>query len=209
MCSRSVDAVPLFTLTIAGMQAMRSYMGHTIHPHQSLALLSLGKQQSTLLVSEGDTGHPEPVLHHMQVGLDLLVRRTFKKRMPTGVQLEQAIMLIEDAVTPLARLLPQHSCLLTTDPLLADIAKAATGQTSYRHQGEVLAMLHREQLEQLFQTVAQSATSAGHIAPPWQASPHWVAALVVLRETLHHWQAEHIHLLPASAMPAVPVLALR
>ena len=197
MRSLSVDPGLEPEMTVAGMQALRQMLSHCLHPCEAIAMLDLGEQRSTLLISEGDVGHPEPVLHHMQLGLELLAVRTFKRRMPTPARLEQAIMVVEDAVMPLARLIPAGSCFITRDPLLLDVAQAAMGETS----GHPPVPLRREALEHLFQSLVQQITPPFQPAPHLRNVPEWVAALVFLREVFHHWQTGPLHLLrcvPAS-----------
>ena len=57
--------------------------------------------------------------------MDLLVTRTFKQHMPSEAQLEQGIMLVEEAVMPVARLIPSSNVFVTHDPYLLDVAQHA------------------------------------------------------------------------------------
>lgn len=182
----------------AEIQALRRQLGADLHPAQAIALWDLGAQRSTLLISEGDTGHPSPVLHHMQIGTGLLAQRTFKKSMPTALQLEQAIMLVEDAIMPLARLLPVHSVLLTRDPLLIDVAAHAMGAPPAT---AAWTLLHREAVEQLFQQLVEQASFPHVPRPGLPQSPQWAAALLLLREALHHWQIHSMWVATAEATP--------
>lgn len=186
--------------SLAEIQALRSQLGNDLLPAQAIAIWDLGAQRSTLLISEGDVGHPTPVLHHMQIGTGLLAQRTFKKSMPSAVQLEQAIMLVEDAIMPLARLLPLHTVLLTQDPLLVNVAHHAMGMHDAPTAG-VWALLHREAVEQLFQQLVHQAELPLLPQPGLPQSPQWAAALLLLREALHHWQVHSIWVAMAGATP--------
>ncbi|CAB5659886.1 Uncharacterised protein [Comamonas aquatica] len=147
----------------------------------------------TLLVSDSDTS--PPVRHHLPLGLQSLSQRSFQLRMPTPAQLETGIMEVEDAVMPLARLLPAHTLLATRDPLLRHLALQAVGGHA---PGEVPAIT-REAIEALFERlVAQSSRHYSHQAPDLPPDPRAAAALLVLREILHHWQCTHLWLLPDS-----------
>lgn len=184
--------------SLAEIQALRSQLGTDLLPAQAIAIWDLGAQRSTLLISEGDIGHPTPVLHHMQIGTRLLAQRTFKKSMPTAAQLEQAIMLVEDAIMPLARLLPVHTVLLTKDPLLVNVARHAMGMPA-APQAAAWTPLHKESVEQLFQQLVYQAELPHLPQPGLPQSPQWAAALLLLREALHHWQVHSIWIATAGS----------
>lgn len=183
--------------SVAYFQRRRTQLGQDIQPHQALALLSLQDKQASLLISEGDTGHPTPVLHHMPLGLELLVKRGFKGGMPSEAQLENAIMLVEDAVMPLLRVIPQRTIFATQDQALLEVAKVAMGGLSHVPMNP-WPYLSREAVEHLFgQLVLQAGRPQLPLAGIPQ-SPRWAAALLYLREVLHHWQMPGLHLLQAN-----------
>ena len=183
----------------------RDQLGTTIQPEQALALLELGDKFCTLRISEGLGGHTTPVVHTMQPGLDLLAQRTFKKSMPTEAQLEQAIMLVEDAIMPLARLIPLHTVLATRHPLLIDVARQAMGPQALQQPDHPIPGLTRDAVEQLFDRLAQQAARPHLPLPDVPQSPRWAAALLLLREMLHHWQIPGIRLLlPTPTAAATP-----
>lgn len=200
MFSRCADAALEPQLSIADMQAMRHVLSDAIQPHQAIALLDIGNQRCRLLISEGQSGHPQPVFHHIQLGLDLLAKRTFKKRMPTEAQLEQGIMLVEDAVLPVARLVPVSNVFVTRDPYLLQVGQTAFGapdlQTLWDETGR-LPVLSRDAIEALFDRLALQATRPHLPLTDFPTSPRWAAALLILREVLHHWQVGAVRLLPS------------
>lgn len=179
--------------SLATLQQLRMQLGTALSPHQALALFAVEGPVCTLLVSDSDTS--APVLHHLPLGLQSLTQRSFQQRMPTPAQLETGIMEVEDAVMPLARLLPAHTLLATRDPLLRHLALQAVGGHA---PGEVPAIT-REAIEALFERlVAQSSRHYSHQDPDLPQDPRAAAALLVLREILHHWQCTHLWLLPDS-----------
>lgn len=179
--------------SLAPLQQLRTQLGTALSPHQALALFAVEGPVCTLLVSDSDTS--APVLHHLPLGLQSLTQRSFQQRMPTPAQLETGIMEVEDAVMPLARLLPAHTLLATRDPLLRHLALQAVGGHA---PGEVPAIT-REAIEALFERlVAQSSRHYSHQDPDLPQDPRAAAALLVLREILHHWQCTHLWLLPDS-----------
>ena len=179
--------------SLATLQLLRTQLGTALSPDQALALFAVEGPVCTLLVSDSDTS--PPVLHHLPLGLQSLSQRSFQLRMPTPAQLETGIMEVEDAVMPLARLLPAHTLLATRDPLLRHLALQAVGGHA---PGEVPAIT-REAIEALFERlVAQSSRHYSHQDPDLPPDPRAAAALLVLREILHHWQCTHLWLLPDS-----------
>ena len=186
-------------LTVADMAALRELLGDAIQPHQAIAMLDLGEHRSRLLISEGEGGHPQPVFHHMDVGIDLLATRTFKQQIPTEAQLEHGIMLVEDAATPMARLIPPSNVFVTRDPYLLEVGQQALGvrdvATAWKASGR-LPMLSREAVEGQFDMLARQAAHPHLPLGDLPQSPRWAAALLFLREILHHWQLGAVRLLP-------------
>lgn len=186
-------------LTVADMVALRELLGDAIQPHQAIAMLDLGEHRSRLLISEGEGGHPQPVFHHMDVGIDLIATRTFKQHMPTEAQLEHGIMLVEDAAMPMARLIPPSNVFVTRDPYLLEVGQQALGirdmATAWKASGR-LPMLSREAVEGQFDMLARQAAHPHLPLGDLPQSPRWAAALLFLREILHHWQLGAVRLLP-------------
>lgn len=186
-------------LTVADMAALRELLGDAIQPHQAIAMLDLGEHRSRLLISEGEGGHPQPVFHHMDVGIDLLATRTFKQQMPTEAQLEHGIMLVEDAAMPMTRLIPPSNVFVTRDPYLLEVGQQALGvrdvATAWKASGR-LPMLSREAVEGQFDMLARQAAHPHLPLGDLPQSPRWAAALLFLREILHHWQLGAVRLLP-------------
>ena len=186
-------------LTAADMAALRELLGDAIQPHQAIAMLDLGEHRSRLLISEGEGGHPQPVFHHMDVGIDLLATRTFKQQMPTEAQLEHGIMLVEDAAMPMARLIPPSNVFVTRDPYLLEVGQQALGvrdvATAWKASGR-LPMLSREAVEGQFDMLARQAAHPHLPLGDLPQSPRWAATLLFLREILHHWQLGAVRLLP-------------
>lgn len=194
-------------LCVQDMQQLRLTLGDAIQPHQAIAMLDVGNRRSRLMISEGLHGHAHPVFHHLLMGLDLLAKRTFKGRMPSEAQLEQGIMLVEDAVMPIARLIPSDHVFVTRDPCLLDVAEHTLQRTSphtVTTQAGRLPLLTRDAIEAQFDALVRYTAhpqSASAQIPP---SPRWAAALLLLREILHHWQVSAVGLLPRLQPMALP-----
>lgn len=186
-------------LTVADMQSLRLLLGDAIQAHQAIVMLDLGNHRSRLLIGEGANGHPQPVVHHLQLGMDLLAHRTFKRHMPTEAQLEQGIILVEDAVMPLARLVPLSNVFVTQDPCLLEVAQQALGiqdlHAAWAATGR-LPVLSREAIEAQFELLVRQAAHPHVPLGDLPQSPRWAAALLILREVLHHWQLGAVRVLP-------------
>lgn len=184
------------------MAALRALLGPDIQPQQPIAMLYLGRQHGQLLVSDSDaTGQP-PLVHPLPLGLDTLAVHTFHHRMPGEAQLETGIMQVEDAIMPMQPLLPPHPVFVLQDPLLLQVAQHALGMPAPlalpaawpTH--EPLPQLHPEAIEALFDTLARQAMHPQLARNDLPQSPYWAAALLILREVLHHWQLGTLYLLP-------------
>lgn len=126
--------------------------------------------------------------HLLPTGIATLVK-AFGQRMPTALTLENAIADVEDAVMPAAQWLPAGAAALqTADPLLLQVIHSATGDPQ-------AVQASREAIENLFEALAHQAQRPGHTDPQLPQTPEFAAALLILREALHHWG---LHSLQAS-----------
>lgn len=200
----SADTALETPLSVEDMQSLRQLLGDAIQSHQAIAMLDIGNQRSRLVIGEGENNHPQPVVHHMLLGMDLLAKRTFKRHMPNEAQLEQGIMLVEDAVMPVARLVPVSNVFVTRDPCLLEVARHALGiedlQAAWHTSGR-LPVLSHEAIEAQFDALARQAAHPHVPLADLPQSPRWAAALLILREVLHHWHLGAIRLLPSLQAP--------
>lgn len=98
---------------------------------------------------------------------------------PTALEIEQAIEQVEDAIMPLRARLPAGLRLASAEPLLRALAQHAGLADP--------AWLPIDAVERLFDRLAARAQGrpAGQDALPTDA--RHAAALILLRELLHHW----------------------
>lgn len=114
----------------------------------------------------------------------------FGQRMPTARSLENAIATVEDAVMPAASMLPGMPFTLhTSSQLLREVAQAAGANLGARP-----VRLSRTAVEHLFNRLANQVHRPGHADPALPQRPDFAAALLVLREALHHWAVEWVEL---------------
>nr|WP_279086163.1 hypothetical protein [Comamonas thiooxydans] len=134
--------------------------------------LSLGDTALTL-----DIGAQQ---HRLPIGIATLVK-AFDQRMPNALMLENAIADVEDAVMPAGRWLPAGASLLqTTAPLLRQLIHSATADPQ-------ATQASREAIENLFELLARQAQQPGHADPQLPQTAEHAAALLILREAMHHW----------------------
>lgn len=110
----------------------------------------------------------------------------FRHGLPSVLEIEHAIEAIEDALSRIQAAVPAGSTLQTADPLIGRIAETAGVAAGPE------TVLGRELVELAFNRLA--AVSAGR--PPAQdaipTDPEFAAALLILREFMHHLQFESI-----------------
>lgn len=124
------------------------------------------------------------------------VAQAFGLRMPTPLSLENAIATVEDAIMPASRWLakPPASIALpftlhTRSPMLCEVAEAA-GVTLYTPP----ARLSRQAVENLFNRLSDQIHRPGVPDTALPQRAEWAAALLILREGLHHWGVEWVEL---------------
>lgn len=118
--------------------------------------------------------------HRLPIGIATLAK-AFAQRMPNALMLENAIADVEDAVMPAGRWLPAGSSLLqTTDPLLRQLIHSATADPQ-------ATQASRDAIENLFELLARQAQQPGHADPHLPQTAEHAAALLILREAMHHW----------------------
>lgn len=139
--------------------------------------LHLGAEQGWLALSEDER-------YDLPLGLHTLAQHRFQGRMPDALALEQGIEEVEDAIMPAGPWLPRPVRLQTHDALLHAIAGVAMAEK----------VLTRDAVEQLFERLARQAERNGAPDALLPQEPVWAAALLALRECMHHWQVAEIHL---------------
>ena len=153
----------------------------------SFVAFSFAPEHIELLTGEGASRQT----HQLPLSLSQVVQM-FGQRMPNALQLENAIAEVEDAIMPAGKLLPPTAqVLLTTEPLLLQLIQSATGQATAPPPAQSTTQpttqsAAREALETLFSALAQQAQN-GATARQMPQNPEAAAALLILRECMHHW----------------------
>lgn len=125
------------------------------------------------------------------------IAQAFGQRMPTPLSLENAIATVEDAVMPATRWLTKPPTgttppftLHTQSPLLREVAEAA-GVATFGQP----PTLSRQAVENLFNRLADQIHRPGAIDAALPQRADWAAALLILREGLHHWGVEWVEVM--------------
>ena len=116
----------------------------------------------------------------LPIGLATLAQ-AFGHRMPNALALENAIANVEDAVMPATHWLPPDvQTLASQDALVAQLIQCATGHADAKSAS-------REAVESLFSALARQALQPGFHDLQLVQTPEFAAALLILRESMHHW----------------------
>jgi hypothetical protein len=130
------------------------------------------------------TAQGEPLTGVLPLGPALLREQWLRHAPPRPQELEAAIEAVEDLVMPLHRVLPAGVTLHVESVERAALAPLAQART-------------RDELEALFDRAAAIAQGRPASSDPELADPETVAALVLLREVMHHLGFTQLRIAPA------------
>jgi hypothetical protein len=130
------------------------------------------------------TAQDKPLTPLLPLGPALLHAQWLHHAPPRPQELEAAIEAVEDLVMPLHRLLPTDDTLHVEAAERAALAPLAQAHT-------------RDELEALFNRAAAIAQGRPASSDPALADPETVAALVLLREVMHHLGFTQLRIAPA------------
>lgn len=148
--------------------------------HHDTILLSLGNTRSQVALTAADGTSQTFAL---TLGLDALTPGPFRRDPPTPLELEQAIMVVEDLLMPLAARIPPHPVVQLSSPV--PLAAILGGQE-----------LSRESIERLFGQLVAMVEGDPLAAAQLPQDRRFAAALLILREWMHHLDAERVQLIP-------------
>lgn len=145
----------------------------------ALVLLHIGPEQTAMAAGRGAA--PDATLT-LSIGAQKTAREFFKHMPPSPLELENAIVTVEDEVTRARDLVPTGARLVTTDPAMREIALlsgVAAGQT---------LRLSLEAMERTFDRLAQVSLGRPVSSDTLPAGNPFAATLLILREFMHHLQ---------------------
>lgn len=141
--------------------------------------LILGEQASRLEIVQQDDARDT---YQLAFGLEAMTPGPFRRDPPSALELEQAIMVVEDVLMPLAARIPPHETVVLHSP--------------YPLAGELGSQeLSRESVEQLFGQFAAMVEGDPLAAANLPKARHFAATLLILREWMHHLDARRVVLI--------------
>lgn len=165
---------------------------HTAAAGKPAVLLRVGND--TTLVWAGQDPQPS-VLLSLAVGARHSGTGGFRHDPPTPGEMELAIMTVEDAVMPIARLLPAGATLYTADAGIRQIAHIAGLADAAQ------LRLPLNDVECVYNLLAAVASGRPASISGVRTDPPFSATLTILREFMHHLGFGAVAILPAAAQP--------
>jgi hypothetical protein len=146
---------------------------------EPITLLHLSDEY-TLAAFGCEADQPETIWQ-FSIGTGITSRKYFKHNPPTPAEIEEAIMIVEDEVMPLKRLLAPNSLLITFDKEIQTIALQTQAIPTDRGQ-----MLSIGDMETVFNRLAAIITGRPASMDSLPSELSFAASLLILREFMHH-----------------------
>jgi exopolyphosphatase/pppGpp-phosphohydrolase len=153
-----------------------------------LVLLHIDAEQTGVAV--GQTAEPAAWLA-LAIGAESTSREHFRHNPPSPLELENAIVTVEDEVTRARALIPAGARLVTSDALIREIALLSGVN------GSGTLQLSLEAMERCFERLAQLSMGRPASSDNLPSNTPFAATLLILREFMHHLQFEAITVLPS------------
>ena len=147
--------------------------------HETVTVLHIGRQYSLIALGK-DAGKPDN-LWVFEMGSEKTATDFFSLFPPTFNEVENAIMVVEEEVMPLHKLLVSGSGLYTMDAGIREIAQLTV--FAEKKQGVILA---RSDMEQVFNRLAAIITGRPASQDILPSTNSFAATLLILREVMHH-----------------------
>ena len=172
----------------AAMHQRYAHLRHPAAPAGRTVLLHIGDDATG--VAAGTGAEPDAVLV-LQMGAQRTATDFFKHQPPSPLEIETAIMAVEDEVMRARAAVVGSPALYATDERVADMARLLGSP----------AELTLEQVERLFNQLAARAEGrpASQVDIPDDAE--FAATLLILREFMHHLGFEAVQI----CQPPAPI----
>jgi exopolyphosphatase/pppGpp-phosphohydrolase len=156
-----------------------------------IVLLHIGEEGTSVAAGMGI--EPDQVLT-LNIGSSRIAACFFQHNPPAPIEIEDAIMVVEDEVKRACELAAGYPSLYSTDEVIHDIARTA----GCPHEPTILLTVER--VERLFDQLAARSEGrpSSQVAVP--DDTQFSATLLILREFMHHLRFDEITLVrePAS-----------
>jgi exopolyphosphatase/pppGpp-phosphohydrolase len=158
---------------------------HGLGDGTPITVLHIGEQETTLATGSGAAPDTTLVL---AIGTVKTAEEFFIHSPPRPIELENAIMCVEDEVTRARDMLRRDALLFTTDVAIRDIAHVA-GLA-----GAAQLLLPIEAIEQNFGLLAAVSLGKPASSAGIPGSTSFAATLLILREFMHHLRFDAINI---------------
>jgi exopolyphosphatase/pppGpp-phosphohydrolase len=157
-------------------------------PGAPITALHIGAQHTAVV--SGCDAEPATTLV-LAIGARKTARDFFRRSLPTPLEMENAIATVEDEVTRAVAVVARGSTLHGADPAVREIARLA-GVASGGRGAPVTLVL--EAMEQTFNRLVAVAEGRPARQEGLPDSAEFAAALLILREFMHHLRFDAITL---------------
>ncbi|MBT9508572.1 hypothetical protein [Rhodoferax sp.] len=152
-------------------------------PATSMVLLHIGDDRTCVAAGMGI--EPDQVLV-LDIGFRRISSEFFKHNPPTPMEIENAIMVVEDEVTRAQEMALERAPLYSTDEVVHTMARIAGCADA------LMDTLTIEQVERLFNQLAARSEGRPSSQVEIPDDPTFAAALLILREFMHHLHFDYI-----------------
>ena len=152
--------------------------------------LHIGKE---LTVVCDHAGARSPAVHTLPLGYGTTAIEHFRHDPPTPLEMENAIMAVEDVLMPLHKTLAAGETLTTADPAVREIALLAGVADGPE------MVLGLDALERVFNALASVVMGSPASQANLPAGSDFAATVLILREFMHHLKFASITVVAASA----------
>ncbi|NPC54828.1 hypothetical protein [Caenimonas soli] len=139
--------------------------------------ISIGDLQTRVCV---DAGFSSAVDLQLGIGLMQLGRGPFRREPPSELELESAIAFVEEAVMPLAKVLPPSTKLVSSDAIASRLLALA------QPAGQDTGVLTLQQVEHIFGELAAVSLGRPSSSSGVPTDGPFVSYVLILREFMHH-----------------------
>jgi hypothetical protein len=142
-------------------------------------------------------GGPSPAIElELGIGLAQLGRGPFRHQPPSELELEAAIAFVEDAVMPLAKVLPPSTKLVSSDAIASRLLALA------QPAGQGTSALTLQQVEYVFGELVAVSLGRPTSSSGVPTDGPFVSYVLILREFMHHLAFDDISIeQPATEVP--------
>ena len=140
--------------------------------------ITIGELRTRVCVNS----EPSPAIDvELGIGLAQLGRGFFRHQPPSELELESAIAFVEDAVMPLAKMLPASTKLVSSDEIALRLLDFVQGVP-----GQAVGVLTLQQVEHVFGELVAVSLGRPSSSSGVPMDEPFVAYVLILREFMHH-----------------------